>query len=66
MTVSVTLADGGTDLRTHYMKSTDLFSHPYVPEVAPISERDSEPVQAPTFSDNSAESESTAAAPRSH
>jgi hypothetical protein len=43
------------------MKSTDLFSHPYVPERAPKTERDSEPVQAPTFSDNSAKSESTAA-----
>jgi len=34
------------------MKSTDLFSHPYEPEVTPKTERDSEPVQFPTFSDH--------------
>jgi hypothetical protein len=33
------------------MKPTDLFSHPYEPEFVPNIERDSEPVQAPAFSD---------------
>ena len=47
------------------MKSDDLFSHPDVPEVAPKTERDSEPVQAPTFSDKDADSESVAVTPQS-
>jgi hypothetical protein len=33
------------------MKSTDLFSHRYEPEVVSHTDRDSEPVQLPTFSD---------------
>jgi hypothetical protein len=33
------------------MKSSDLFSHPYEPEDVPSTDRDSEPVQSPTFSD---------------
>jgi hypothetical protein len=33
------------------MEFTGLFSHPDEPEVAAKTDRDSEPVQAPTFSD---------------
>jgi hypothetical protein len=33
------------------MKSSDLFSHRYEPEVVSDTHRDSEPVQLPTFSD---------------
>jgi hypothetical protein len=33
------------------MKSTDLFSHCYEPEVVSPDRCDSEPVQLPTFSD---------------
>jgi hypothetical protein len=33
------------------MESSDLFSHPYEPEVVPNREAASEPVQAPAFSD---------------
>jgi hypothetical protein len=33
------------------MNSSDLFSHPYEPEVVPDREASSEPVQAPAFSD---------------
>lgn len=33
------------------MESSDLFSHPYEPEAAYDTENDSEPVQAPVFSD---------------
>ena len=33
------------------MESSDLFSHPYVPEAFPDREAGSEPVQAPAFSD---------------
>jgi len=47
------------------MKSTDLFSHPYVPEAASKAEHDSEPVQAPVFSDSDAEKDSAARAARS-
>jgi hypothetical protein len=43
------------------MKSNDLFSHPYVPEAASKAEHDSEPVQAPVFSDSDAEKKRTAA-----
>ena len=43
------------------MNFTDLFSHLDVPEVAPKTEGDSESVQAPTFSDNGGETESTTA-----
>ena len=34
------------------MKPSDLFSHPYEREVASDTERDSEPVQFPAFSDS--------------
>ena len=44
------------------MKSSELFSHPYQPETAYDSERDSEPVQAPVFSDMPTK-DSTASAP---
>jgi hypothetical protein len=44
------------------MKSTDLFSHPYVPEAASKAEHDSDPVQAPVFSDSDAEKDSAARA----
>jgi hypothetical protein len=33
------------------MKSSDLFSHPYEPEDVSSTDRDSEPVQSPAFSD---------------
>jgi hypothetical protein len=33
------------------MESTDLFSHPYKPEVLPSKEDAAEAVQLPTFSD---------------
>ena len=33
------------------MESSGLFSHPHQPEVVPESERSTEPVQAPVFSD---------------
>jgi hypothetical protein len=33
------------------MKSSDLFSHPEKPEFVSNTERSTEPVQAPTFSD---------------
>jgi hypothetical protein len=33
------------------MNSSDLFSHPYKPEIVPASEPSTEPVQAPAFSD---------------
>ena len=52
------------------MKSSDmfshphLFSHPYEPEVASNTERDSEQVQLPIFSD-APQSDSTAATPPS-
>jgi len=52
------------------MKSSDmfshphLFSHPYEPEVASNTERDSEQVQLPIFSD-APHSDSTAATPPS-
>jgi hypothetical protein len=39
-------------LRTYYMKPSDLFSHPYEREVVSNTERDSEPVQFPAFSDS--------------
>jgi len=45
------------------MKSPDLFSHRYEPEVATHSGRDSEPVQLPTFSDRP-NSDSAATTPR--
>jgi len=51
-----------TNLRTNLMKSTDLFSHPYEPEAASKAEHDSEPVQAPVFSDSDAERASAAKA----
>jgi hypothetical protein len=35
------------------MKSSDLFSHPYEHEVVSRTDRDSEKVQLPTFSDKS-------------
>jgi hypothetical protein len=47
------------DLR---MKSFDLFSHPYEHEVVSNTERDSEPVNVPVFSD-SPQSDSTATTP---
>ncbi len=34
------------------MEPTDLFSHPYQPEAGAHTERDSEPVQNPAFSDS--------------
>jgi len=33
------------------MESSDLFSHPYEPEIAPNTGHSSDPVQPPTFSD---------------
>ena len=33
------------------MESSGLFSHPHQPEAVPESERSTEPVQAPVFSD---------------
>ena len=33
------------------MESSDLFSHPYEPEVVPNTERSTDPVQPPAFSD---------------
>jgi hypothetical protein len=47
------------DLR---MKSFDLFSHPYELEVVSNTERDSQPVNVPVFSD-SPQSDSTATTP---
>jgi hypothetical protein len=52
------------------MESSDLFSHPHLfshpfePEVVSKTDRDSEPVQLPTFSD-APKSNSTAATPPS-
>jgi hypothetical protein len=52
------------------MKSSELFSHPhlfshpYEPEVVPNTDRDSEAVQLPIFSDHP-QSDSTAATPPS-
>lgn len=40
------------------MKFTDLFSHPNEPEVTPKTDRDSEPVRFPIFSDNDSVSQS--------
>jgi hypothetical protein len=44
------------------MTTSDLFSHPYKPEVFAKSERSTDPVQAPTFSDRN---DSTADTPPS-
>jgi len=33
------------------MESSDLFSHPYEPEIAPNTGHSSDPVQPPAFSD---------------
>jgi hypothetical protein len=33
------------------MESSDLFSHPYVPEAVPDKESSTDPVEAPVFSD---------------
>jgi hypothetical protein len=46
------------------MESSDLFSHPDRPEVVANSERSTEPVQAPVFSDRP-RNDSTADAPPS-
>ena len=46
------------------MKSSDLFSHPYEPEVVSNTERDWKPVQFPAFSD-SPQRDSTATTPPS-
>lgn len=46
------------------MKSTDLFSHRYQPEVISHAGRDPEPIQLPIFSDQPA-SDSGAATPPS-
>jgi hypothetical protein len=46
------------------MKSSDLFSHPYVPEFVSNTDRDSEAVQVPVFSDGP-QSDSTATPPPS-
>jgi hypothetical protein len=45
------------------MKSSDLFSHPYEPEFAPHIEPNSEPVQAPIFSDSQLSDSTTATPP---
>jgi hypothetical protein len=47
------------------MKTSELFSHPYAPESALKAEHDSEPVQAPVFSDSDAKNDSTAVTSRS-
>jgi hypothetical protein len=44
------------------MNSSDLFSHPYEPEVVVDKERSTEPVEAPVFSDRP-QNDSTADTP---
>jgi hypothetical protein len=46
------------------MKPSDLFSHPHEREVVSNTQRDSEPVELPTFSD-SPQKDSTATTPPS-